>query len=77
MRKFDKVISLWKMEAHLNEPVMYDVNYDTKEILIYTTRPGWLIGKAGCLINKYTEIMKEEWSIFKGFKFKETRNWVY
>ena len=40
MYKFDKVISLWKMEAHLNEPVMYDVNYDTKEILVYTTRPG-------------------------------------
>lgn len=77
MYKFDKVISLWKMEARLNEPVMYDVNYDTKEILIYTTHPGWLIGKAGCLVNKYTEIMKEEWSIFNRFKFKETRNWVY
>ena len=61
--KFDKVISLWKMEAHLSEPVMYDVNYDTKEILIYTTRPGWLIGKAGCLVNKYTEVMKKEWPI--------------
>ena len=75
--KFDKIISLWKMEAHLSEPVMYDVNYDTKEILIYTTRPGWLIGKAGCLVNKYTEVMKKEWPIFNGFRFKETRNWVY
>lgn len=74
---FDKVISLWKMEAHLNEPVMYDVNYDAKEILIYSTRPGYLIGREGCLVNKYTEMMKEEWSIFKGFKFKETRKWIY
>ena len=56
---------------------MYDVNYDTREILIYTTRPGWLIGKAGCLVNKYTEIMKKEWPIFNGFRFKETKNWVY
>ena len=77
MYKFDKVISLWKMEACLSEPVMYDVNYDTREILIYTTRPGWLIGKAGCLVNKYTEVMKKEWPIFNGFRFKETRNWVY
>lgn len=65
------------MEAHLNEPVMYDVNYDTKEILIYSTRPGYLIGREGCLVDKYTEMMKKEWSIFKGFKFKETRKWVY
>ena len=77
MYKFDKVISLWKMEARLSEPVMYDVNYDTWEILIYTTRPGWLIGKEGCLVNKYTEVMKKEWPIFNGFRFKETRNWVY
>lgn len=58
-------MSLWEMGAHLNDPVMYDVNYDTQEILIYTTRPGWLIGEASCLINKYTGIMKEEWPILR------------
>lgn len=75
--RISETIQYWKDDAHIHEPIMYDINWETREITIYTTRPGWLIGKAGCLVNKYTEIMKEEWPVFKGFKFKETRDWVY
>ena len=39
------IIQLWKEDSHLHEPVMYDINYDTKKITIYTTRPGWMIGE--------------------------------
>lgn len=56
---------------------MYDINYDTKEITIYTTRPGWLIGVSGDLINRYREKMKEVFPLFERFLFKEVQEWVY
>jgi ribosomal protein S3 len=71
------VIQLWKEDSHLHEPIMYDINYDTKKITIYTTRPGWMIGMAGKRVNEYTEKMKQVWSLFEGFLFKEVQEWVY
>lgn len=71
------VIQLWKEDSHLHEPVMYDINYDTKKITIYTTRPGCMIGMAGTRVNEYTEKMKLVWSLFEGFLFKEVQEWVY
>ena len=76
-RKIERVIFHWKGDSHLQEPVMYDVNYDTKEILIYSTRPGWLIGREGELVHKYEDFMRAVWPAFKGFKFKETQGWIY
>ena len=76
-RRIERVIFHWKGDAGLQEPVMYDVNYDTKEILIYSTRPGWLIGRKGELVYKYEDFMRAVWPGFKGFKFKETQGWIY
>ena len=75
--KINKVIQYWKEDAHLHEPIMYDINYDTKEITIYTTRPGLLIGVGGEIVNKYKEKMKEVFPLFERFLFKEVREWVY
>lgn len=75
--KINRVIQHWKDDAHLHEPIMYDINYDTKEITIYTTRPGWLIGVGSECINRYEEKMKEVFPLFKRFLFKEIQDWVY
>ena len=56
---------------------MYDINYDTKEITIYTTRPGLMIGAGGEIVNKYKEKMKEVFPLFERFLFKEVGEWVY
>lgn len=67
----EKVIKKWLKEAKLKEDIHYNIDYDEKIITIYTTRPGWLIGAKGCLVEKYSLIMQEKWSSFSGFKFVE------
>ena len=77
IRRFNSILSRWKCDAHLNEGILYDVNWGEGFITIYTTKPGYLIGYRGELVYKYMDIMKSEWSNFKEFKFKEVSNWVY
>lgn len=36
------------------------------EIEVFTDRPGWLIGKAGVMLNKYTEKLQEKINKYKG-----------
>ena len=67
----EKVIKKWLKEADLREDIHYNIDYDEKTITIYTTRPGWLIGMRGRLIEKYNSIMQEKWDSFAGFKFVE------
>lgn len=67
----ERVMKKWLKEAKLKEDIHYNIDYDEKTITIYTTRPGWLIGMRGCLIEKYNSIMQEKWSSFAGFKFVE------
>ena len=70
------VVREWLKEAHLKEDVMYDVDYNSKSVMIYTTRPGWLIGRAGYLVLKYTDKMHEYWPEFSTFQFKEAWGYV-
>ena len=67
----ERVMKKWLKEAKLKEDIHYNIDYDEKTITIYTTRPGWLIGMRGCLIEKYNSIMQEKWNSFTGFKFVE------
>ena len=67
----EKVMKKWLKEAKLKEDIHYNIDYDEKTITIYTTRPGWLIGAKGYLVEKYSLIMQEKWSSFSGFKFVE------
>ncbi len=67
----EKVMKKWLKEAKLKEDIHYNIDYDEKTITIYTTRPGWLIGEKGYLVEKYSLIMQEKWSSFSGFKFVE------
>jgi len=47
----------WKEEAKVTTPIMYRHNICGKEVIVCTSQPGWLIGKAGRLVNKYSEII--------------------
>lgn len=73
----EKVMKKWLKEAKLNEDIHYNINYSENTITIYTTRPGWLIGMRGCLIEKYNSIMQKKWDSFAGFKFVETWGCVH
>lgn len=68
-----KFLEDWCAEAGLKEPVAYSYEYH-KGFTIYTNRPGILIGKAGNLVNKYRDRLKEEFSKNNDIKFVEIKN---
>lgn len=47
----------WKEEAKVTTPIMCRHSICGKEVIVCTSQPGWLIGKAGRLVNKYSEII--------------------
>ena len=49
------VINQWKQEAHVEDAVLYKVSYSDMKLMIGTTKPGYLIGYQGQLIDKYRE----------------------
>lgn len=59
MKNIQKTIKEWKKEAKVESPVLFKVRtLDNKTTLcIYTTRPGYLIGRAGKLFYKYKDIL--------------------
>lgn len=63
----------WCAEAKLEEPVGYDFVYG-EGFTIYTNHPGILIGKAGSLVNKYRDRLKEEFGKDNDIKFVEIKN---
>ena len=72
------VMKTWKKEAGLKHPIMYEFDENNKKLIIYTSNPSILIGKAGKLVNKYTLILK---SIMEqecdDVAFKEVNNWCF
>ena len=68
-----KFLEDWCAEAGLKEPVAYDYKYH-KGFTIYTKHPGILIGKAGSLVNKYRDKLKEEFGKDNDIKFVEIKN---
>ena len=53
----EKIILEWKKEAKADKPVQF--SYKNNELFIYTSQPGYLIGKAGSLFNKYKALLTE------------------
>ena len=68
-----KFLEDWCIEAKLNEPIGYDFVYG-EGFTIYTNHPGVLIGKAGSLIIKYRDRLKEEFGKDNEIKFIEIKN---
>lgn len=68
-----KIIEEWCQEAHVTEPVGYYKDFRNKEWVIYTTKPGWLIGKAGVTLRKYEKILNNEFYCNYKVKIVEIR----
>ncbi len=69
--KSDSFLSQWCEEARVKSPVGYERDYSSKSFVVYTDRPGYLIGKGGALVEKYTQIMRKEFVSFERIKFVE------
>lgn len=69
-RMIKSIIRQWKYEAGVDSPIMF--KYDSSgEITIYTSQPGFLVGKAGTIINKFKLIFQNELRGFTGIKLQE------
>lgn len=53
-----KLLSQWVTEAGIKEPLLIRYDRKRKKLVIYTTKPGFLIGNHGEIINKYSELLK-------------------
>lgn len=52
-------MSKWKTEAHVDKSIMWKFNRDRTKMYVYTTKPGYMIGYHGSLIEKYRNLLKE------------------
>ena len=59
-RKLKQLVTEWKKKSGMGHIRKVMFSYDSKEglVTVYSSRPGYMIGKAGCHINEYTEKMK-------------------
>lgn len=63
------ILREWKKEAKSTKPLQY--KYKDGILEIYTSQPGYLIGKAGWLFNKYRERLLKEFPKLKEIKLHE------
>lgn len=71
--KTESFLSEWCKEAGVKSPVGYERDYFSKSFVVYTDRPGYLIGKGGALAEKYTILMREEFVGLEKISFVEVR----
>lgn len=69
----ESLIKKWLNKIGYKEPVGYYRNPCTKELEIYTTRPGILIGKAGTNVKELKKMLSEEFFGEWKVKFVEIR----
>lgn len=72
------IIKVWKDEARLGREdiILLSAFPNSRETLkIYTSKPGWLIGKEGHLYQKYNQIILEKCPNIKKIKLVETDCW--
>lgn len=65
-----KFLEDWCNEAHVEDPIAYNFRYG-ESLTIYTTHPGFMIGKAGALVNKYQARLEREFGKNNKIKFVE------
>ena len=75
-RNLTKIIKEWKDEAGVKGIIQINALFTVRSALtIYTDRPGLMIGKGGCLVDKYREKIQKEYPNIKEIKFVETDSW--
>lgn len=73
MKYVADIIKQWKEESGAGGIVQFKYNHETKILTVFTYYCGYLIGKAGSLVNKYEEILRNEaLPELTGIEFKET-----
>ena len=65
-----KIIKQWKKEAGASRVIQW--TYQHGILTIYTSEPGYLIGKAGILYNKYGDMLRMKLPNFIHFRIVET-----
>jgi ribosomal protein S3 len=55
-----KEMRMWKSESGVDTPIMYRYSVCNNKVVVCTSQPGWLIGRAGILLNKYSEIISNK-----------------
>lgn len=71
--KEESIIKKWLSEIGYAGPVGYYRNISDREMEIYTTRPGILIGKHGTSVDKFRTMLNEEFGGKWKVKFVEIR----
>lgn len=72
-KEISKILEEWCKEAGVKTPVGYGKNCTSKCWEIYTDRPGYLIGKAGILVEKYKNLLNQRCYCNYKVKFHEIR----
>lgn len=74
--KLSDIIKEWRIEAKVEMPVLYKYNSFNKTLTICTSRPGYMIGYKGQLIEKYQEKLNKAYFTRKinEIKFIEVEN---
>lgn len=76
-----RIFAAWKKEAGVTTPVLYKFDRKKKKIIIYSTRPGLLIGYHGRLYDKYLKLLQEDslgkTYAAKGIEFVECDDGVF
>ena len=74
--RLTELIKQWKYEADVKGIIQINAYPTIRDTLtICTDRPGLMIGKGGCLIDKYKEKIQNEYPNIKEIKFVETDSW--
>ena len=75
-RNLTKIIKEWKDESGVKGIIQINACPTVRATLtICTDRPGLMIGKGGCLIDKYREKIQKEYPNIKKIEFVETDSW--
>ena len=52
-----KIMNAWKKESGVTSAILWKYDHKRDKICLYTTRPGWFIGKNGERYNKYNAML--------------------
>lgn len=70
-RSVQKILKEWRNESRNPHLCLYKLDKDT--LIIYTDRPGYMIGRAGQLVDKYRKKISEaSFGTIKNVSFVET-----
>lgn len=75
MRKISDILKQWKYESKAEGILQFHYSYSTGILTLCTSYPGWFIGRAGILIDKYRNVLKSEINGFTEINFIETNSW--